>query len=146
MSVALGRFIEAHNGTVLTNKPVARLIVESGKCTGVECIDGSVFRAEKAVVSTIHIKHLVDMAPRELWGEDFLEGVELFQPEHAMISLHYATTEPPQYPLPGGGTISTCEAAIPPRLDRYLPLGNKNPRGEIHLDAPPGLQIVSPSV
>src|SRR5258706_16170866 len=83
LSVALGRFIEAHNGTVLTNKPVARLIVENGKCTGVECIDGSAYRAEKAVVSTIHIKHLVNMAPRELWGDDFLEGVELFRPEHA---------------------------------------------------------------
>jgi len=57
-------------------------------------------------VSTIHIKHLVDMAPHPLWGEEFLQGVELFQPEHAMISLHYATTEPPKYPLPTGGTIS----------------------------------------
>ena len=77
---------------VLTNKPVTRLVIENNKCVGVECQDGSSYRAEKSVVSTIHVKHLVDMAPRELWGEDFLEGVEMFQPEHAMISLH---TRPP---------------------------------------------------
>jgi phytoene dehydrogenase-like protein len=146
LSVALGRFIEAHNGVVLTNKPVTQLLVENNKCVGVQCADGSTYRAEKSVVSTIHIKHLVDMAPRELWGEDFLEGVEMFRPEHAMLSLHYATSEPPKYPLPTGGTISTCEAAIAPRLDYYLETNYLEARGEINLDDPPGLQIVSPSV
>jgi phytoene dehydrogenase-like protein len=146
LSVALGRFIEAHNGVVLTSKPVAQLVIESNKCVGVSCTDGSTYRAEKSVVSTIHIKNLVNMAPRELWGEEFLEGVELYQPEHAMLSLHYATTEPPQYPLPTGGTISTCEAAIAPRLGYYLEMNALEARGEVHLDDPPGLQIVSPSV
>jgi phytoene dehydrogenase-like protein len=146
LAVALGRFIEAHNGVLLTNKPVAELLVENKKCVGVRCLDNTTYRAEKAVISTIHIKHLVDMAPRELWGDDFLEGVELFQPEHAMISLHYATTEPPKYPLETGGSISTCEAAIAPKLDRYLLLDYENASGEINLENPPGLQIVSPSV
>jgi phytoene dehydrogenase-like protein len=146
LAVSLGRFIEAHNGVVLTNKPVAELLIENSKCAGVRCTDGSSYRAEKGVVSTIHVKHLVDMAPREIWGDDFLEGVRLFQPEHAMISLHYATTEPPKYPIANGATISTCEAAISPKLDRYLRLNYENAVGEINLDEPPGLQIVSPSV
>ncbi|HWF37324.1 MAG TPA: NAD(P)/FAD-dependent oxidoreductase [Candidatus Acidoferrales bacterium] len=146
LAVALARFIEAHNGVVQTNKPVTELLIEGQKCAGVRCADGSTFRAEKAVISTIHIKHLVDMAPRELWGDDFLDGVELFQPEHAMISLHYATSEPPQYPLAGGGTISTCEAAISPNLSKYLLLDYENAMGDLDLDNPPGLQIVSPSV
>jgi phytoene dehydrogenase-like protein len=146
LSVALGRFIQDHNGVILTNKLVTQLIIENNRCAGVRCADDSAYRAEKCVVSTIHIKHLVDMAPREMWGEDFLDGVELFQPEHAMISFHYATTEAPKYPLSTGGTISTCEAAIPPKLDRYLLLSYENARGEINFDEPPGLQIVSPSV
>jgi phytoene dehydrogenase-like protein len=146
LSVALGRFIEDHDGVVLTNKPVTQLMIENNKCVGVACMDGSTYRAEKGVVSTIHIKNLVNMAPRELWGDEFLEGLELFQPEHAMLSLHYATTEPPKYPLATGGTISTCEAAIAPRLDYYLEMNYLDARGEVHLDDPPGLQIVSPSV
>ena len=146
LSVALGKFIEAHNGVVLTNKPVTRLMIESNKCVGAECADGSSYRAEKSVVSTIHVKNLVNMAPRELWGDDFLEGLELYQPEHAMISLHYATKEPPKYPLATGGTISTNEAAIAPPLDYYLRMNYIEARGEIDFSDLPGLQIVSPSV
>lgn len=146
LSVALGRFIEAHNGVVLTNKPVTQLLTENNKCVGVQCADGGSYRAEKSVISTIHIKNLVKMAPRELWGEEFLEGVELYQPEHAMLSLHYATTEPPKYPLATGGTISTCESAIAPPLDYYLRMNAIEARGEIKFDDPPGLQIVCPSV
>jgi len=47
LSVALGRFIEAHNGVILTGKPVAQLIIENRKCTGVECADGSKYRARR---------------------------------------------------------------------------------------------------
>ena len=146
LTVALGRFLEAHNAVVLTNKPVTELIVESEKCVGVRCMDGSSYRADKAVVSTVHVKHLVRMASEDRWGEDFLEGVELFQPEHAMFSFHYATSEPPKYPLASGGTISTCEAAFLSRPDRILRLTYDDARGEVDIDDPPPMQIVSPTV
>ena len=102
LTEALAHFIEAHNGVVLTGKPVTRLIIGNGTCRGVECADGSVCRAEKAVLSTIHIKHLVDMAPRELWGQDFIVGVDTWQAECQMFVSNYATTEPPKYPVEGG--------------------------------------------
>jgi phytoene dehydrogenase-like protein len=145
LSVALGRFVEAHNGVILTNKPVARLMIDSGKCSGVECLDGSRYQAAKAVVSTIHVKHLVNMAPPELWGEEFTRNLEVFQPEHAMFSFHYATSDPPKYPLPGGGTISTVEASLMEHPESVLMLNVFNARGEVNVDDIP-LQIVSPSV
>jgi phytoene dehydrogenase-like protein len=145
LSVALGRFIEAHNGVILTNKPVAQLMVENAKCIGVECADGSKYRADKGVVSTIHLKHIVNMAPRELWGEEFTTMVDTFQPEHAMIQFHYATTEAPKYPLPGGGTISSTEAALMDRAESILLLNSYNARGEVWVEDTP-LQIVSPTV
>ena len=145
LSVALGNFIGAHHGVILTNKPVARLIIEGGKCVGVECADGSRYRAEKAVVSTIHLKHIVDMAPRELWGDEFLKNLDVFKPEHAMFSLHYATSDPPKYPLAGGGTIASVEAALLEQPESILLLNSYNARGEVWVDDIP-LQIVSPSV
>jgi phytoene dehydrogenase-like protein len=145
LTVALGRFIEAHNGVILTNKPITELTIEGGKCVGVRCTDGSTYRAEKAVVSTIHIKHLVDMAPKELWGDEFLAGVRLFQPEIAMFQFHYATSEAPKFPLMSGGTISPCEAAILPKPERILRLTYDDALGEVHLDDPP-LQVVCPTV
>jgi phytoene dehydrogenase-like protein len=145
LSVALGRFLEAHNAVVMTNKPVARLIIENGKCVGVECVDGSHYRAEKAVVSTIHLKHIVNMAPRELWGEEFNRNLEAFQPEHAMFSFHYATSDAPKYPLAGGGTISSTEASLMEHPESVLLLNSYHARGEAWTDDIP-LQIVSPSV
>ena len=65
LSVALGRAIEAHNGVILTGKPVTQLMIQNAKCVGVECADGSKYRAQKAVVSTIHVKHLLGMADRK---------------------------------------------------------------------------------
>ena len=121
MTQALAKFIEAHNGVILTNKAVTRLIVESGKCVGVECADGSSYRAEKAVLSTIHVKQLVDMAPKDLWGHDFLDGVDTWEGEISEIVAHYATKEPPKYPV-NGGTLAVCESAIlvsSARLLRY---------------------------
>jgi phytoene dehydrogenase-like protein len=145
LTTALGRAIENNNGVILTNQPVVGLIVESGRCKGVECADGSQYRAAKAVISTIHVKHIVDMAPRELWGEEFLSQVQLLQPEHGMFVFHYALKENPKYPLAGGGMIESAEASIMDRPERILRLNYDNARGEVNLDDLP-LQIVNESV
>ena len=145
LSVALGRFLEANNAVILTNKGVTRLVIENGKCVGVECADGSHYRAQKAVVSTIHVKKLVDMAPRELWGDAFLDGVQLWKAEHAMFAFHFALSEPPKYALAGGGTISSCEAAILQRPESIFRLNLDEARGEANVDDIP-LQVVTPSV
>lgn len=144
LSVALGRFIEAHEGIVLTNKPVEQLIVERGRCAGVECRDGSQYRARKGVVSTIHIKHLLEMAPRELWGEELLDVVDIWQPEHAMFAFHFALSESPRYASSEGGTIAPCEAAILQRPESIFTLNSDQARGELNIDDYP-LQIVHPS-
>jgi len=144
LAIALGRFIEAHHGVVLTGKPVGRLIVENGRCAGVECLDGSQYRARKGVVSTIHVKHLVGMAPRELWGDALLDIVDIWQPEHAMFAFHFALSEPPRYAASEGGTLSPCEAAIMQKAESIYALNADQASGELHLDDYP-LQIVHPS-
>ena len=76
---ALVRFIEDHGGAVLCDRPVARLVIEDGRCAGVETEDGERFLGCEAVVSTIHVKHLLDMAPgRRVADEGFRYGVETF--------------------------------------------------------------------
>jgi phytoene dehydrogenase-like protein len=136
LSVALARFIEAHEGVILTNKPVSKLIIESGRCVGVECGDGSAYRADKAVLSTIHIKHLVDMAPKELWGEEFIDGVETWQPEYQMFTANYATTEPPKYPV-HGGTISPVHSELLVSPERALRFAYDYEIGAVNVEDPP---------
>jgi phytoene dehydrogenase-like protein len=136
LTEALAKYIEAHNGMILTGKPIARLIVESGKCTGVECADGSSYRAEKAVLSTIHIKHLVDMAPRELWGPDFVDGVNTWQPEFQMFSTNYATTVPIEYPVQGG-TIKPVHSELMASPERALRFAYDYAIGAVNTEEPP---------
>ena len=63
---------------MLCGRRVARLVVAGGRCAGVETEDGERFMAREAVVSTIHVKHLLEMAPAELWPEDFRYGIDTF--------------------------------------------------------------------
>jgi len=114
------------------------------KCVGVECSDGTSYRAEKAVVSTIHIKHLVDMAPRELWGQDFVDGVDTWQAEHAMFVTHCATSEPPKFGG-DGGTLSPVEAGILVSPERRCALRTMMPEEWVNLEDPP-MQIICCSV
>ncbi len=144
LSEALARYIEAHDGVILTNKPVARLIIESGKCTGVECLDGSAFHADKAVLSTIHIKHLVDMAPKELWGTDFVDGVETWQPEFQMMSTNYATTEPLRYPT-ADGMLSPVHSELLASPERALRFAYDYMVGVANTDEPP-VHLIQTSV
>jgi phytoene dehydrogenase-like protein len=136
LTQALGKYIEAHNGVILTKKAVARLIIENGKCVGVECADGSSYRADKAVLSSMHIKHLVEMAPRNLWGDDFLFGAETWAGEISEIVTHYAIKEPPKYPIKGG-IISPVESAILASSERLLRFAYENECGISSTDEPP---------
>jgi phytoene dehydrogenase-like protein len=143
LTQALARYIEARGGVLLTNKWVRRLLIENGKCAGVECSDGSSYRAERAVVSTIHIKHLVDMAPRELWGQDFIDGVDTWQAEIPMFVTHVATSEAPKYAVQGG-TLTPVEAGILVSPERALRFGYDDQSGVANMDDPP-LQIICPT-
>ncbi len=144
LTQALGRYVTDHGGTVLTGKTVSRLTIENGRCVGVECADGSRYRGGRAVLSTVHIKHLVTMAPRELWPDDFVQGVNMWKPEHAMFIVHLATTEPPKYPV-AGGMLSPCESVALVDPARMLRLEYEDAAGEVNTDDPP-LQIVCATV
>ena len=99
---ALVRFVEDRGGAVLCGRAVARLIVEHGRCAGVETEAGERFLARQAVVSTIHVKHLLDMAPAECWDDDFRYGVETFDVGLSGFAVYMATTRPPVFETEDG--------------------------------------------
>jgi phytoene dehydrogenase-like protein len=141
---ALRRIIEDQGGTILTNQPVNKLILEQGRCVGVETETGEQFRARHAVVSSIHIKHLVDMAPPEAWGETFLYGVESYKAGRTMFVSHYATTEPPKFPVEGG-TRSVVGAGVAQTSERQLRISEQFLHGTVDMDQPV-LLVLTPSV
>jgi phytoene dehydrogenase-like protein len=104
---ALERCLEDLGATVLTGKPVTELLVEHGRCSGVATADGDRYLARHAVVSTIHVKQLVEMAPAELWGDDFLYGIETFDPGVSIHAQYYATTRAPEF-VAADGAVQTA--------------------------------------
>jgi phytoene dehydrogenase-like protein len=141
---ALAGFLEAHGSVILTNKAVVKLVLDGGKCAGVECADGGIYRADKAVLSSIHIKHLVEMAPRDVWGDDFLDGVETFHVGPAGFNTHYALKEPVKYPVKGGTLLSVHSTTLQ-SPERALKFETEIACGEVNLEDPV-LHIVQTSV
>jgi phytoene dehydrogenase-like protein len=102
LPLALARIIEENGGTILTNKPITRIVVEGGRATGVVTADGSAYRASHAVVSSIHIRHLPDIVGQENLTAEFLTGIARWQPSLTMFASHYALSEAPRFNAESG--------------------------------------------
>jgi phytoene dehydrogenase-like protein len=135
LPAALGRLIEKQGGTILTGRRVTRLVLDGGRCIGVETAEGERHLARRAVLSTIHVKHLVDMAPADAWDRDFRFGVETWRAGTSMFVTHYATTEPPRFAV-DGGTLESSAAGTPDSVQRMLRVGSDFHAGVVGADDP----------
>jgi phytoene dehydrogenase-like protein len=131
---ALVEVIEEGGGEVLCNQRVVSLLIEDGRCVGVETADGEQHHARQAVLSTIHVKQLVEMAPPEAWGEDLLYCVDTYDEGVAAFAAHYVTTEPPRYPLPDGGEVTAVSAGVAGWPEDILRMGRDVKEGRLVRD------------
>jgi phytoene dehydrogenase-like protein len=109
---ALCDVLAEHGATILCNRRVTELVVENGRCGGVVTEDGERFLARRAVLSTVHVKQLVGMAPAEAWGEDFLDGVDSYDEGISILAQYYATTEAPELLAPGGTQTAVSAGVV----------------------------------
>jgi phytoene dehydrogenase-like protein len=142
LSQALAAVVREQGGELLTDKTVTGLIVEDGVCRGVTCGDGSSYRAGKAVLSTIHFKHLVEMAPPEVWGETLVESADTWQPGVGMFASHYATNAPIEVAGPDGPILPSA-IGVMPSVDHALRIGFDMARGAVETADPALLVICS---
>ncbi len=142
---ALARVIEDHGGVIVTGAKVTELILDRGRCAGVRTESGERYLARKAVLSTIHIKHLIDMAPPTAWGDDFHYGVATWQPGISMFVSHYATTAAPEYNANGEGVIRSVASGTPHSVERMLRLATEFRAGNI-ATGDPVLLVLCPTI
>lgn len=135
LPAALARVIEDRDGTILAGRRVSSLIIDGGRCIGVETDDGERHLARRAVLSTIHVKHLIEMAPEEVWGEDFRSGVETWRAGMSMFVTHYAVSQPPTF-VAEGRALTSSAAGTPVSVDRMLRVGSEFRRGIVATDDP----------
>jgi phytoene dehydrogenase-like protein len=131
---ALVEVIEQGGGEVLCNRRVTELIVSDGRCTGVVTEDGERHLAARAVVSSIHVKDLVKMAPPSAWGDDFRYAIDTFDEGVSAFAAHYAATEPPRYPTRDGGVIECVSAGVSGWAQDILRMGRDVREGRLVRD------------
>lgn len=108
LPLAMARYIEAHQGVVLTGTTVTAFLIEGGQARGVRLANGEQILAARSVVSGLDPKQTFRrlIAPEHL-SDDFLELVDSYS--FGRISIcraHLALTEPPRFA--NGSDISTC--------------------------------------
>lgn len=123
LPAAIVAAIEKHGGSVVTNTLVTSLVIEGGRCVGVETADGEEYRARRGVVSSIHVKSLVGMAPSELWGDDFLYGVDTYDEGLSSFASYYATTQAPMFPVGDGESVGAVSAGPAPWPEDIIEFG-----------------------
>ena len=141
---ALVGFLTDHGASFRPDTRVSNLILEDGKCVGVRSTSGEEFRARHAVVSTIHVKHLLDMAPRESWGEDFAFGVETYNVGVPFFASYFTSTEPPVFSTSDGGQ-SAVSAGVAGWIDDIVENGRRVADGH-YSDVDPFFLVATPTL
>lgn len=117
---------ERFGGVTRTGHRVARILIRDSKAVGVECANGETFLADTAVVSSIHVKHLVDMVPPGTWTEEFVEAIDEYVSGSSIGATYIATTEPPLYrDKLTGRQVEALAAVMPSTLEDALGWGNR---------------------
>jgi phytoene dehydrogenase-like protein len=139
---ALARLITEHGGSIETGQWVERILVEGGRAVGVVTRGGRTVRAQRGILSSMHIKHLPDAVGAEALGEEFVRGVDRWQAGITFFATHYALTEAPQYRTHDGATPSVAMGAAG-SLENLLAACEDFRDGRLHLDDPMLLCVCS---
>jgi phytoene dehydrogenase-like protein len=142
---ALTSFLEDHGSQILCGRQVSRLVVEDGRCVGVETTGGDRYLARQAVVSSIHVKHLVDMADPDLWGEDFLYGADTYDVGMSGYAGYYILDQAPEFVGPNGAR-SAVSAGAAPWLEDVLAIGRAAKDHVPYTPDNPWLLMATPSL
>lgn len=102
LSDSLVASFEADGGEILVDQMVTELILDDDRCVGVRTESGVEFYGTRGVVSSIHVKHLIDMAPSEAWDDSWRYGVGTYEIGTSAFGVYLATTRAPEFVVDGG--------------------------------------------
>jgi phytoene dehydrogenase-like protein len=149
LTAALTGFLADHGATITCGRRVTRLLLEDGRCTGVETDDGERYLAGTAVLSTIHATHLRDMAPADAWPEEFHYGIDTYDVGVPGFAAYYCTTAAPEFASPDGGAAATPRSAVSAGLagwpEEMIGLGADLRAGR-YVANPPWVLVATPTL
>jgi phytoene dehydrogenase-like protein len=132
---ALVQLIRDHGGTCETGVDVERVLVQSGRATGVRTTAGDIVTAEQAVVANVTPTQLYD---RLLDGADvpaaIVEGARRFRYGRSEMQIHFALSEPARW-LGDERLNETAIVHVTPGLDGVSRAVNEAERGLLPAEA-----------
>lgn len=99
LGTAMVNCLEAYGGKVMTNAQVSKIIVNGDRATGVQLADGTIFEANKLVLTNLepHTTFL-DLIGGEHLEPSFINSVERYRHEDTILfTMHLALDEPLQW-------------------------------------------------
>lgn len=114
---AMASAVRAFGGTVVTEAPVARILVKGGRAVGVALENGDEYRA-RAVVTTTHPKHaFLQLVERAALPADFVTDLERWRTRSGTVKVNFALDRLPEFrckpgfdPHVHGGTIVLADS------------------------------------
>lgn len=92
LAEALADVVRASRGTIVTEARVEKIILENGRAVGVRTDDGKVYRASRAIVSSMHFTALPEMLPGAL-PVPFIERTQNWRAGPSLLVVHLAVEE-----------------------------------------------------
>jgi len=147
---ALVRYLADRGSTIVTGQTVTRLILDGGRCAGVAATDNATggtheYRAARAVLSTIHVTHLRDMAPASSWPEEFHYGVDTYDAGIPGFGVYLAASAPPVFETQGQAGQAAVSAGIAGWPEDVIALGADLRAGRF-IDSVPWLLVATPTL
>ncbi len=132
---ALVKLIRDHGGECETEVDVERVVVRSGRATGVRTATGETLEAERAVIANVTPTQLYE---RLLDGADIpaavVDGARRFRYGRSEMQIHYALSEPARW-LGDKRLNETAIVHITPGLDGVSRAVNEAERGLLPAEA-----------
>jgi phytoene dehydrogenase-like protein len=144
LTAALTACLADHGGEVRCGQRVTGLLLSGGRCAGVRTADGTEYRARHAVLSTIHVRHLRDMAPPGAWPEEFHYGVDTYDVGVPGFASYYCTTAPPVF-TEGDVARTAVSAGLAGWPEDMIQLGADLKAGRFLAD-PPWVLVATPTL
>lgn len=141
----LTRYLAERGSTIVTGKTVSRLILDGERCIGVATTDGAEYRAAKAVLSSIHVTHLRDMAPRARWPEEFHYSVDTYDVGIPGFGVYLAASAAPVFGAAEGDTRTAVSAGTVGWPEDVVRLGADLRAGRFIADVP-WLLVATPTL
>jgi phytoene dehydrogenase-like protein len=103
LAQALIKVIMENEGMVLSSQFIKRIILSDGRATGVEKEDGTIFEAEKALISTIDQQQtFLKLVGEDKLHKDFVASVKAWMWEQwSLLTVHMALEEAPDFTVAG---------------------------------------------